>query len=78
MRILLVLMVLISCSKKVETYTLYRNSIVIDNARIHMATFDSNDEAPYNQENCELARTLFQSQPQVVTHFWCEKGHYQK
>jgi len=27
---------------------------------------------PYNLENCEVARDLFQAQPGVKVEFWCE------
>lgn len=60
-----------------ETYTLYRDSPVSDE-RVHMATFDAEQSGPYNQDNCETARELFQQQPGVVTTYWCEKGRYRK
>jgi len=58
---------------------LYRNSAVSGEgakARIHIATFDSTDDADYNWQNCQLASTLFQQQPGVNTKFWCEKGRF--
>ena len=51
-------------------YTLYRNSVFIENARLHVATFDTADGEPYNSENCQAARDLFQQQPGVKTRFW--------
>lgn len=59
-------------------YTLYRNSIVMKGARLHIATFDAIDGELYNQENCEVAATLFSKQPKVKTTFWCEKGNFKK
>ncbi len=67
-----------------EVATLYRSSVVIENARMHVATFDAKIKAfrgtifDYNWENCQVAANLFQSQPSVKTKFWCEKGFYRK
>lgn len=74
------LFVLVSMDSQAETFTLYRSSQVIDAARIHVATFDADEQAgqPYNSQNCEQAAELFQQQPGVITRFWCEKGHYRK
>jgi hypothetical protein len=47
------------------TYTLYRNSVVLENARIHVATFDAAAAEQYNSENCRVASDLFQQQPGV-------------
>lgn len=58
------------------TYTLYRNSAIDSLARYHIASFDAADGERYNQENCDIARQLFQSQPGVTTRFWCEKGAF--
>lgn len=63
--------------------TLYRSSVVIESARIHVATFDADGKSggtsfAYNWENCLLAADLFQNQPGVKTRFWCEKGRYRK
>ncbi|GJE42897.1 hypothetical protein [Methylobacterium soli] len=57
-------------------YTLYRNSIVTDGARIHVASFDAKDGEAYNRENCDVAAVLFNGQEGVRTKFWCEKGRY--
>jgi hypothetical protein len=29
--------------------------------------------AEYNRSNCEIARSLFQSQPGVIVTYWCER-----
>jgi hypothetical protein len=68
---------LLGCSDA-TVYTLYRNSVVIENARLHVATFDTADGEPYNSENCQAARDLFQQQPGVKTRFWCEKGRFRQ
>ena len=56
--------------------TLYRNSVLDENMRLHIATFDTNNGGAYNWENCQLAAKLFQAQPGVTTRFWCEKGKF--
>lgn len=64
-----------------DVATLYRSSVVIKNARFHIATFDAvqvKNSFDYNWENCQLAAGLFQSQQGVKTRFWCEKGFYEK
>lgn len=61
-------------------YTLYRSSSVssMQDARLHMATFDAADGAEYNRGNCLIAARLFQQQPGVIVRYWCEVGHYRK
>lgn len=58
--------------------TLYRSSVVIENARLHVATFDADAPFDYNWENCQLAADLFAAQPGVKVRFWCEKGRYRE
>lgn len=70
--------VTLSCSVDGETYTPYRNSVTDDRTRIHVATFDADQSAAYNQENCAQAQELFQQQSDVKVKFWCEKGQYEK
>jgi hypothetical protein len=65
-----------SVTEESPQYTLYRNSVTDTLARNHIASFDASDGDRYNQENCEVARQLFQAQPGVTTRFWCEKGRY--
>ena len=60
------------------TYTLYRNSVLDPLARIHVATFDADESASYNRENCEIARNLFSSQPGVTVLYWCEQYRYRR
>jgi hypothetical protein len=64
----------VGCNSNSETYTLYRSSVTGPNMRIHLATFDVDEPGGYNQENCFRAAELFQSQPNVLIKFWCEKG----
>jgi len=58
--------------------TLYRSSVAIENARLHIATFDTAYGFAYNWENCQIAAELFQQQPSVKVRYWCEKGRYRK
>jgi hypothetical protein len=69
--------VLLGCSDA-AVYTLYRNSVAMEGARLHVATFDATDGEEYNSENCQAARDLFQRQPGVRTRFWCEKGKFRR
>lgn len=55
-------------------YSLYRNSVTDSTARYYIGVFDAPDGDKYNRENCEVARSLFQDQPGVLTHFWCQPG----
>jgi len=71
------LLFLSACSQS-DSYTLYRNSVLDEFARYHIATFDSKDGEKYNQENCEITKDLFQKQDGVKTKFWCEKGVFRK
>ncbi|MEP6730571.1 MAG: hypothetical protein ABJE10_08030 [bacterium] len=66
-----------ACGGK-NTYTLYRNGVASDTLRIHVATFDADEEAEYNRDNCEQARELFQLHPAALSRFWCEKGTFRK
>ena len=72
--------VLAGCSPKADDaviYTLYRSSAAAE-MRIHVATFDATEAEAYNRDNCQIAAVLFQAQPGVVVHYWCEKGRYRK
>ena len=59
-------------------YTLYRDSVLDKSLRIHVATFDADASQAYNKENCEIARDLFEGQPDVESTYWCEKGYYRE
>ncbi len=70
---------------KFATYTLYRNSVLDKSARIHIATFDSEDRIinqdnynSYNKENCQRAAILFQPSEASEEKYWCEKGKFKK
>jgi hypothetical protein len=59
-----------------KLYTLYRASTVPGIKRIHIATFDADENDEYNRTNCDTARSLFEGQLGVVVRYWCEKGYY--
>ena len=67
-----------------DVATLYKDSVVLTNARMHIATFDSREKAwggdrsEYNWQNCVTAAKLFQSQQDAKTRFWCERGYYRE
>jgi len=65
--------------------TLYRSSVVTENARYHIATFDAQIKGGSggtafddNWANCQIAAELFQKQPGVKVRYWCEKGRHRK
>ena len=64
-----------------KVVTLYRNSTWVDNARIHVATFDAYEGLPeYNAEMCQIAAGLFKGQEGVSPkiRYWCEHGRFRK
>lgn len=68
-------------SKENEVATLYRSSVMGDDYRLHIATFDAKEKTnkgrfDYNWKNCLIARDLFQNQIGVEVKYWCEKGYF--
>lgn len=67
-----------------QVVTLYRNSLVLTDARIHVATFDATDKggsgtsSDYNAGNCQTAAELFMNQHGVnpKIRYWCEHGAF--
>lgn len=61
-------------------YTLYRSSSAhgMQDARIHVATFDAAAGSEYNRGNCLIAADLFKQQPGVIVRYWCEAGRYRR
>lgn len=60
-----------------DVFTLYRSSVAVNDARIHVATFDAaltadGSSAQYNLQNCQIAASLFREQPGVKVLYWCE------
>ena len=76
--VLLCLSVSVVWSKEVAT--LYRSSVLGEEFRYHIATFDAklktkDGRFEYNWKNCLIARDLFQNQIGVEVKYWCEKGY---
>jgi hypothetical protein len=59
-------------------YTLYRTSVILSQARVHVATFDAMDGESYNAKNCQNAAALFGEQPGVLVRYWCEAGVFRE
>lgn len=74
-------------------YTLYRSGIDLptktydETLRIHVASFDADQDAKYNLANCELAQELFNANQShyrgsiygtIKIKYWCEKGRFKK
>ena len=76
-RVLMIALVA-GCGAEDHSYTLYRDSVTDPNMRLHIATFDASEKEEYNRENCDVAQKLFQSQPNIKTRFWCEKGRHRR
>jgi hypothetical protein len=84
--LMLSLVMLAGCNNASPTYTLYRNSPLNSELRVHWATFDANDSGAgagtYNQENCNYAagllnKNVLELNDGVATlKFWCELGKY--
>ena len=67
--------------------TLYRNSPLLNELRLHWATFDAADGPDYNLGNCQMAVRILNAnlrasaeaegrQPFPNVGFWCEVGSY--
>lgn len=59
-------------------FTLYRSSPADDHMRIHVASFDADESAAYNEENCRLAAEHLRKQARLDVRYWCEKGPFKK
>ncbi|MEO6687997.1 MAG: hypothetical protein ABIS07_08185 [Dokdonella sp.] len=64
-------------SNDANTVTLYRSSAVPGDpvSRYHVATFDSSEAPPYNQQNCDMVARLW-AESGVQVRYWCEKGRF--
>ncbi|MBY6013590.1 hypothetical protein KUV75_01560 [Qipengyuania gaetbuli] len=71
------------------TYTLYRNSDLSRELRVHWASFDADDLPGYNLSNCQMAARLLNAnitqsaeadgkRPYQSVGFWCEEGKYRE
>jgi hypothetical protein len=70
-----------------ETATLYRNSPLASELRVHWASFDTSDGIDYNLGNCQMAARLLNAnlaasveaegkEPCSNIGFWCEVGGF--
>jgi hypothetical protein len=81
---------LVACQSQADrTVTLYRNSPLSLEMRIHWATFDTLEGGDHNQQNCEMAARLLNAnivasakreakQPYPGVGFWCEAGAFRE
>lgn len=65
-------------TNKSKVYTLYRNNPFDVKLRVHVATFDVDENEEYNQVNCKMAADLRMGQPDTVAKYWCEKGYFRE
>jgi hypothetical protein len=76
------LMLSVACSQNDgDIWTLYRDSEIAPNARIHVATFDADEEAAlsgpsYNQASCNETAQLYASNDSASKNWWCEPGRF--
>jgi hypothetical protein len=70
--------VLLGCSNASDTivYTLYRNSVVMEGARFHVATFDSTESERYNNDNCLTPVTCFSNNRASRQRFGAKKENF--
>lgn len=72
-----------------DSVTLYRNSPLQRELRVHWATFDASDGIDYNLSNCQMAARLLNANvaasaeaegkpPTPGIGFWCEVGGYEE
>jgi len=65
-----------------NTFTLYRNSTIVPNAKLYIATFDSKegiDARTYNWENCTRAKEAYEKHPDYLgSQLFCENGYYDR
>ncbi len=72
--------ILLAGCNEPEPYTLYRNSLILPDSRIHWATFDAKGMSEfYNLEHCRQVVEYLEGDPEVAgLKFWCEPGRYEK
>lgn len=67
--------------------TLYRNSILDPAMRVHFASFNAPDKAPFNIDNCEMVARIMNANVDAssakegkprnqAVGFWCERGNF--
>lgn len=76
--LLVALLLLSACEGSDAIFTLYRSSPEDDTMRIHVASFDADESASYNDASCRLAAEHFRKQAKLNVRYWCEKGPFKK
>ena len=78
-----------ACGDNEGEVTLYRNSPIDRQMRVHWATFDASDGLAYNFDNCSMAARLMNANmeasaekegldPHSGVGFWCEMGSFEE
>ena len=67
----------------VDVWTLYRNSVLDSEMRLHVATFDSAERAfsggpSYNQQTCMETAELYAANDPAQKNWWCEPGRFRE
>lgn len=76
-----------SAKDEAATATLYRNSILDPSMRVHFASFNAPDKAPFNIDNCEMVARIMNANVDASSAkegkprnqsagFWCESGDF--
>jgi len=76
--LLVACLLLSACEGSGAMVTLYRSSPGDDAMRIHVASFDADKSAAYNDESCRLAAEHFRKQAKLNVRYWCEPGPFRK
>lgn len=66
-----------------DVWTLYRDSEIAPNMRVHVATFDSAERAAlngpsYNQSSCNETADLYAANDPAGKTWWCEPGRFRE
>lgn len=66
-----------------DVWTLYRDSEITPNMRLHVATFDSAERAfgggaSYNQQSCMETADLYAANDPAHKNWWCEPGRFRE
>lgn len=88
--VVLLAIILAGCSganDEAATATLYRNSMLDPAMRVHFASFNAPDKAPFNMDNCEMVARIMNANVDASSAkegkprnqsvgFWCERGDF--
>ena len=65
-------------SSSIDGSDLYSDSPLIENERVHVATFDGYNDLEYNSGNCEISADLRMEAATSEIKYWCEEGYFRK